>query len=247
MGNINGIMDAPTAIGQPLQRSSARLPPLENGDCLTREDFLRRYEAWPDWKKAELVEGVVYVATPVRFTAHGEQDLAMLTWLGVYQISTPGVRAGGNSTVSLDPDNVPQPDGLMIIDPAWGGQTEIDSHGYVESAPELVEEIAASSVSIDLHQKFEVYRRNHVREYVVWRVLDEEIDWFVLRGDHYERLPLSQDGIYKSEVFPGLWLDPKAMVNSDFVRVHKVLHEGLASREHADFVRELAQKRPKPS
>jgi Uma2 family endonuclease len=241
MGNIKEIMEAPTAIGQPLRKPPGRRPPLENGDRLTREEFLRRYEAWPDWKKAELIEGVVYVATPVRFDGHGEQDAAMLAWLGVYQINTP-VRVGGNSTVSLDPDNVPQPDALMIIDPACGGQAEINVQGYVESAPELVEEIAASSVSIDLNQKFEIYRRNHVREYIVWRVLDEAIDWFVLRGDRYERLPLSDDGIYHSEIFPGLWLDPKAMVNGDLARVHKVLHQGLASPGHADFVAGLPKK-----
>lgn len=37
--------------------------PLENGDRLSRFEFEHRYQAMPELKKAELVEGVVYIKT----------------------------------------------------------------------------------------------------------------------------------------------------------------------------------------
>jgi hypothetical protein len=129
----------------------------------------------------------------------------------------------------------------MIVDPALGGQALIGASGYLEASPELAAEIAASTVSIDLNAKLGVYERHRVREYIVWRIFDREVDWFILRHDHYDRLPLTEEGIYKSEVFPGLWLDASALVRGDLVRVHQVLQQGLASPEHAAFVAKLQQ------
>jgi hypothetical protein len=217
------------------------VPPLEPGDHLTREEFERRYDAMPQVKKAELIEGVVYMPSPVRFRRHGGPHLRLATWLGVYEAHTPGVEAADNSTVRLDLDNEPQPDALMIVLPTHGGQALISADDYIERGPELVGEVAASSASFDLHTKLRVYRRNHVQEYVVWRVLDEAIDWFVLRQSQYERLPLSPAGYYQSEVFPGLWLDPTALARSDLATVLQVLQQGIASPEHAAFVARLQQ------
>jgi hypothetical protein len=225
-------------VTQPHSRS---IPPLENGDRLSREEFERRYEAMPELKKAELIEGVVHVPSPVRFDRHGEQQADLITWLGVYRVHTPGVRVGDNSTVRLDTANEPQPDAVMVVDPARGGTVSISPDGYLESAPELATEIALSSVSIDLTAKLAMYLRNRVREYLVWRVLDREVDWFVLRQERYDRLPANPDGIFASEVFPGLWLDRTALVRGDLARVHQVLQNGLASPEHARFVARLEQ------
>ncbi len=217
-------------------------PPLEPGDHLTRDEFERRYEAMPDLKKAELIEGVVYMPSPVRLDQHGGPHAILLWWLTHYSVFTPGTRVGGNSTVRLDVNNEPQPDGLMIIEPSHGGGVVIGPRGYVESAPELVAEVAASTTSFDLHTKLNVYRSNRVREYLVWRVLDQAIDWFVLRGTDYERLALSPAGFYPSEVFPGLWLDAAALVRSDLAVVLNVLQQGLASPEHAAFVAQLQRQ-----
>ena len=164
----------------PLRASSCEtIPPLENGDTLTRAEFERRYEAMPHLKKAELIEGVVYVPSPVRHRYHGHQHTHLISWLGQYEAHTPGVEASDNVTVRLDLDNEPQPDALLFIDPACGGHALIDADGYIEGAPELVAEVASSSASYDLHAKLRVYRRNGVREYIVWRVLD--------RGDRLVR------------------------------------------------------------
>ena len=213
------------------------VPPLEPGDRLTRAEFERRYQAMPQLRKAELIEGVVYMPSPVRLRLHSRPHLHMATWLGAYEARTPGVLAADNSTVRLDLDNEPQPDLLLLIDPALGGQARVSDDDYVEGAPELVAEIASSSASYDLNVKLNVYRRNGVREYVVWRVLDREIDWFILRGEQYERLRLS--GTLKSEVFPGLWLEPGAMMGGELAGVLDTLQQGFASHAHTAFVDRL--------
>jgi Uma2 family endonuclease len=215
------------------------IPALENGDRLTRAEFERRYEAMPHMKKAELIEGVVYVPSPVRHRQHGAPHAHLIVWLGQYAANTPGVEVGDNSSVRLDLDNEPQPDALLFIDPTRGGQVHISADGILEGAPELVAEVASSSVSYDLHAKLHVYRRNGVREYIVWRVLEREIDWFVLRAGQYERMPVDAQGILRSEVFAGLWLDPAALVRGDLATVLAIVQQGLAGPEHAAFVTRL--------
>ena len=208
---------------------------LETGDRLSRAEFELRYEATPELKTAELLEGVVYVPSPVRFDLHGKPHADLMLWLGYYRAFTPGTSAADNTTIRLDLDNEPQPDALLCIDPERGGRVKVDEK-YLEGSPELVAEVASSSVSIDLGVKFQVYRRNAIQEYIVWRVLDEAIDWFRLRDGKYVALATT-DGILRSEVFPGLWLDAKALVSSDMKRVLAVLDQGIRSPEHATFLR----------
>ena len=215
------------------------VPPLENGDRLTRAEFERRYAAMPHLKKAELIEEVVYVPSPVRYRHHGAPHALLIGWLVQYAAGTPGVGVSDNSTVRLDLDNEPQPDALLLIDPACGGQTHFSSDDYIEGSPELVAEVASSSVSYDLHAKLHAYRRNGVREYIVWRVLEQAIDWFVLRAGQYEPLPVDANGLLRSEVFPGLWLDPGALLRGELATVLAIVQQGLASPEHATFVARL--------
>jgi Uma2 family endonuclease len=217
------------------------IPPLEPGDRLTRDEFERRYEAMPNLKKAELIEGVVYMPSPVRAYRHGMPHADLITWLGSYRAATAGIVAGDNTTARLDLDNEPQPDAMLFIEPTRGGQVRISEDDYVEGAPELVAEVASSSVSFDLHTKFNVYRRCGVKEYVVWRVLDQAIDWFVLVAGAYERLAPSAEEILKSRVFPGLWLDTEALLAGDLARVLAGVQSGVASPEHADFLSRLAK------
>jgi len=216
-----------------------QIPPLEPGDRLSRSEFERRYEAMPELNKAELIEGVVYMPSPVRYRRHGRPHARMITWLGVYESVTPGVETADNSTARLDLDNEPQPDAMLLIDPARGGQARISDDDYVQSAPELVAEIASSSASFDLNAKLHVYRRNGVCEYIVWRVLDREIDWFILREGQYDRTEPAADGLLHSRVFPGLWLDAAAMVRGDLPAVLAAVGRGTASPEHAAFVNRL--------
>jgi Uma2 family endonuclease len=215
------------------------VPPLESGDRLTRDEFERRYAAMPPHTKAELIEGVVYVASPVRHRYHGRQHHHFHGWLGSYEAGTHGVEGGDNSTVRLDLTNEPQPDCVFIIQPERGGRVQIDADGYINGAPDLVAEVTASTASYDLHDKLESFRRNGVREYLVWRVLDRQLDWFVLREGQYERLDPAPDGSLRSTVFPGLWLDPAALLHGDLPAVLALVQQGLASPGHADFVARL--------
>jgi Uma2 family endonuclease len=219
---------------------NSEIPPLVAGDRLTRDEFHRRYMAMPHVTKAELIEGVVYRPSPVSLEGHGEPHGDFITWLGIYRAHTPGVQGADNATVRLDLDNEPQPDVFLRIRPEFGGQSAtVDD--YVEGAPELIAEVAASSASYDLHDKLNAYRRNGVKEYIVWRVWDQAIDWFVLRSGRYEPLSLNANGFYQSEVFPGLWLDPAALIRGDLARVLAVVQQGLATTEHAEFVKRLAE------
>ena len=215
------------------------MPPLENGDRLTRAEFERRYEAMPNLKKAELIEGVVYMPSPVRYERHSHPHTRLVTWLGMYEMDTPGVEAGDNGTIRLDLDNEPQPDAFLIIKPERGGQVRISEDDYIEGAPELVAEVASSSVSYDLGSKLQAYRRNGVREYVVWRVLDGQVDWFVNREGRFEPMLPEPDGILRSTVFPGLWLDPAALTAGNATALKLILQQGLNSPEHAAFVARL--------
>jgi len=227
--------------------SPAKLPPLESGDHLSRDEFERRFDATSDLKRAELLEGVVFVPPPLGFRSHGSPDAAVHTWLGVYRSRTLGTRCAANCSVRLDLENMPQPDALLMIQPECGGQALISKDDYVTGAPELIVEVSSSTASIDLNTKLRVYRRNQVREYLVWRVRDQAFDWFVLRGSDYERLPPDERGILKSAVFPGLWLDSAAMLRDDLTEVLRVLDTGTASPEHAAFVAELAARMPPSS
>jgi Uma2 family endonuclease len=216
----------------------APVPPLEAGQRLTRAEFERRYDAMPHLKKAELIEGVVVMPSPVRIEHHAEPHGLLVLWLGTYRAHTSGVRLADNGTVRLDETNEPQPDATLFI--ARGGQARVDEDDYLAGAPELVAEVSASSVRLDLGPRLEAYRRNGIREYVVWRVDDAAIDWFVLRGQQYEPLPPT-GGVYRSEVFPGLWLNPAALVAEDLLTVLQILQEGIASAEHAAFAASLRQ------
>ena len=226
-----------------LHLSHNQLPPLQNGDRLTRLEFERRYTAMPHLKKAELIEGAVYMASPLQFEPHAEPHGDLMIWLGNYKGATPGLRMGDNPTVRLDLDNEPQPDALLMIDAVCGGSAFIGEDGYVEGAPELVAEVATSSAAIDLGDKKRAYRRNRVKEYIVWQVFDQKIDWYHLTNDDYVGLDVNENGVICSLVFPGLWLDISAMLVGDMARVLAVLQQGLASEAHQQFVQKLADHR----
>lgn len=217
------------------------VPPLQNGDHLTREEFERRYEAMPEHVRAELIEGVVYLSSPVRAEGHGDETSSMDLWLGIYALHTRGTRVSSNATVELDDFNEPQPDISLRVLPRFGGQSGT-SGGYIEGAPEFVAEVAASTKSIDLFEKKDAYHRNGVREYLVWRVLDGELDWFAWREAGYERLAPDESGVYRSEAFPGLWLDAPALLRDDMLQVERVLQRGLAGPEHEEFVARLTAR-----
>ena len=234
-------------IPRPAAAAAEAVPPLRDGDRLTAAEFLRRYEAMPHHCKAELIGGRVYLmASPVSADGHGDQHFDLVTWLGVYRAATPGVAGSDNATVHLTDTQTPQPDILLRLQPECGGRCRLLENRQIEGPPELVAEIARSSVNSDLHDKLDAYRAHGVREYLVWRTEDAAVDWFALRGSGdaatYEPLPAGDGGVICSEVFPGLRLDPAALLRRDLGTVLAVLNAGLASGEHAAFAAGLAAK-----
>ena len=188
-------------------------PPLESGDRLTREEFHCRYSEYPEIKKAELVEGVVYVGGRVRTTAHGEPHALVVGWLGLYAAEKPDLHVANSTTVFLDERNEVQPDAVLLrFEPGVVRETEDD---FVEGAPQLIVEVALSSASYDLHDKKEAYRRSRVREYVVLRTLDDALDWFELRDGAYARREPDERGIIESGQFPGLRLHVPSLLARD--------------------------------
>ncbi len=223
------------------QAKPVRRPPLQNGDRLTRAEFERRYAALPNLRKAELIEGVVQMPSPVH-VEHMEADLAILGWLSVYVAMTPGVRGGGDGSVRLDADNEVQPDALLRIDERCGGQSRVTADGFIEGAPELVVEISGSTVSYDLHAKLNIYRRAGVREYVVWRVYDGAVDWFVLDEGRYLAQTPDAQGCYHSQGFPGLTLPVPALLAGDLAQVLSAVQQGVQTPEHQAFVQQLSER-----
>ena len=220
-----------------------RIPPLQNGDRLSADEFERRFDATPGLQKAELIDGVVYMPPPVSDEYHSEPQFDVVGWLAQYRAATPGIAGSDNGTLRLDPKNRPQPDVALRVLPEHGGRVTRDADGYLVAAPEFIFEVSASSASYDLNVKFELYRRHGVREYVVWRVYETALDWFMLRDGIYARQAPGADGVLRSEMFPGLWLDAAALLRGDLSAVMRVQQMGLASPEHAAFVARLAASR----
>ncbi len=211
-------------------------PALEPGDQLSRDEFERRYERMPHGRKADLIEGTVYLPSPLRVEAHAKPHIRLATWLGNYESETPGVLSLDNSSVRLDLDNEPQPDLILIKLPVKGGQARISEDDYIEGAPELAVEIVGSSRAYDLHKKKGAYRRNGVCEYLAWITSEKRVVWWELHEGEYEEIPADNDGLLKSRVFPGLWLDAGALLRGELKAVLATLRRGIESPEHAAFL-----------
>jgi Uma2 family endonuclease len=224
-------------------QSSRKVPPLCEGERLSREEFERRYAAMPHLKKAELIEGVVHMAPPaVRWDFHARPDVLIAGWLMVYEAGTPGVQTGHNASLRLGIENEPQPDSVLLIEPRCGGRVRFSSDNYVEGPPEFVAEISASTLARDLDKR-QVYLNTGVSEYLIWRVEERVIDWLSARDGAYVPLDPDQHGIAKSQTFPGLWLDVPSMLRLDSAAVLRAVQKGLASAEHAAFVANLALRK----
>ena len=220
---------------------SLAVPPLVDGERLDRATFHERYEAMPPRTRAELIGGVVVMSSPAR-KSHGKFVCEVAVWAGYYRKGVTGLESGCDATHFLDDLAEVQPDVYLRILPEFGGQTW-DEGEYIAGSPELVVEVAYSSKPNDLGPKFEDYRRTGVLEYLVVTLDPEAIHWFVRRGDQLMPMSPGPDGVYRSEVFPGLWLDPDALFADDLERLIATLELGLAKPEHAAFVDRIRARR----
>ena len=214
---------------------------LVEGQRLDQPTFHARYEAMPPGTRAELINGVVLMPSPVG-PAHGLAQFPVIAWLSFYLENTPGIQGMDNTSTAMGLKSEPQPDILLRIAPEFGGQTQTDRR-FVDGVPELLVEVSHMSRYTDLGPKFEDYERVGVLEYVVRAIEPDEVYWFVLRKGRFVDLEPGPDGIYCSEVFPGLWLDPGALLAGDTRRLRAVVDMGCATPEHAAFVARLAAAR----
>ncbi len=220
-------------------------PWLENGEQMDQKTFHERYLRMPPGIKAELIGGIVYImASPLSYR-HGRGDARASGWLFLYSAATPGTEVQLAATTILGPKSEPQPDSALLILPEYGGQTTVDDsrEGYTVGGPELVVEVAQSSRSYDLGTKLADYERGGVREYLVLDMKDQVVRWHHRVGERFAPLGRDGDGLIRSRTFPGLWLDPDAMMANDKPRLIAALNLGLASPEHAAFVADLRRRR----
>jgi Uma2 family endonuclease len=213
------------------------IPPLENGDRLNSIEFEKLCHTVPENIKTELINGVVYMAAALRYQGHALPHSYIMGWLAFYMANTPGVELADNATIRLDLDNQPQPDALLRI--KKGGQSRVSKDDYIEGAPELIMEIAGSTASYDLHDKLQVYRRHGVKEYIVWQVYDQKIDWFYLHEGKYLTFEPDSEGLIESQVFPGLVLAVDALLDYDLAKVLTVLQKQLNTERHSAFIQQL--------
>ena len=224
-------------VNAPPVATDRRLPPLRAGERLDQPTFHARYEAMPSGTRAELIGGVVHMPSPVS-NHHGQPHDDLATCLGLYRAKTPGIGTSVSGTTILGDDSEPQPDAFMRVQ--VGGQTRLDAQGYVVGCPELVCEVANSTADYDLRAKRLDYERYGAGEYFALIVPQGRLVWFVRVGDRLVETPPDGDGIYRSRVFPGLWIDAAALLGGNAGRLLDVLIQGLATPEHAAFAAALA-------
>src|SRR4051794_11753704 len=173
---------------------------------------------------------------------HSVMENHVSGWLGVYKAYTAGCQAGNNMTWLMLEEESPQPDVSLWILPECGGQAT-SMEPYASGAPELVAEVCTSNTGYDLHQKLEVYQEAGVQEYLAVLMWEREVRWHRLSDRRFKVVPAPTDGIYRSALFPGLWLDAAAQLAGDLARVLAVLQHGIKSPEHDAFVKRLAVRR----
>ena len=216
-------------------------PPLNSGDHLSRAEFRRRYGMYPEIKKAELIEGVVIVDSPVH-RQHGRPHFQISAILGVFVAHTPGLLAGDNESVVLDQDNELQPDLFVGIDATRGGQVVDSEEGPLMGVPEFVVEVAASSAAYDLHSKLNVYQRNGVQEYLVLLAYEREMRFFRLIDGEYIAVEPDAEGVLRSQVLPGFWFRSDWFWEGRLAELLQLVQEGIGSPEHQEFVGSLAAR-----
>ncbi len=222
-----------------METSQVATVTLITGERMDRAEFMRRWEEIPEIKKAELIEGVVFVASPVG-SEHGRREIRIGWWLTQYADATPGCECGTNVTWYME-KSAPQPDAFLRVRPDCGGQSG-DERLYHTGAPELAVEVCETSTEVDFGPKLRLYRRAGVREYITIEIFPRRIVWRTLEQSSYVTLPPDPDGVIRSRVFPGLWLDVAGFWEDNAVKLMATLERGLATPEHTAFKERLQRK-----
>ena len=220
--------------------ATAAPPELRHGDRMSQAEFHRIYAEMPEDFKAELIGGVVQVASPLKLP-HGTHHVKLTAVIAAFEGNSPGLQAADNTTLILAPDDEPQPDLFLRVLPEYGGQSYSTPNQYAQGAPELVAEIADSSRIIDANDKLPRYRLAGVIEYLLVDLHEQRVRWFDLRAG--DEIAADAQGVFHSRIFPGLWLHGPALFAGNYQLLMATVHQGLATPEHAAFVQHLAAQR----
>jgi len=212
---------------------------LHNGDRMKRREFHIAYCQMPESYRAELIGGIVFEPSPLGWS-HGKYHMRLSLLLEMYAAHTPGTEGGDNATVFLSEEDEVQPDLVLRTIQRCGGKSRLTVKDYVEGAPELVTEVASSSRAIDLHLKKERYALAGVLEYIVLCLRPKRLYWFNLQGN--TELRADTDGIFRSAIFPGLWIHGEGLLQLDYKLTADALNRGLRSPEHKSFVSQSTKK-----
>ena len=210
---------------------------LREGERLTRDEFMRRWEAMPDLKFAELIDGIVHMPSPLS-NVHGDFHARVCVWLGNYVMVTPGCLLVTSVTWLMTDTSVPQPDLALKILAEYGGKSWMEGE-YPGGAPELIVEISHTTGSRDSGVKQRLYERSGVREYLIVKTKKRQISWNELVEGKYREIQPGEDGLLRSRVFPGLWLNTTALWNCDYGGLYAGVQQGASIPEHAEFVDKL--------
>ena len=212
-------------------------PPLCEGEQLTRGEFMRRWEAMPDLKFAELIDGIVHMPSPLA-DIHSDFQIRISVWLAQYAMATVGCAVRANGTCLMSKRNVPQPDLALKILAEYGGQSWMEGE-YPGGAPELIVEISHTTGARDSGVKQRLYERSGVLEYLIVKSKKRQLVWHELVEGKYREIQPGADGLFRSRVFPGLWLNAEALWNCDYAALSTAVQQGTSTPEHAEFVGKL--------
>lgn len=201
---------------------NAGTPLLITGMKMSREEFIETWDNEPNLKCAELIDGTVFVSSPVSLD-HGIYESLMVAWLRAYSSKVPGWTCATNVTWYIQ-DSAPQPDVSL-----FRSDVSTERRGkYPVGAPAIAVEVCVSSRDYDFGPKKALYQRAGVEEYITVETFSKTITWRTLVGGSYQNLPVDNDGIIRSRALPGLWLDVAALWREDDDALRECVRRGLA-------------------
>jgi Uma2 family endonuclease len=186
-------------------------------------------ERIPEGLKADLIDGVIHVASPDNLK-HYEIDfwLAEIIARFLRKRKIKGRVFGWRIAFRLDDENGPEPD-LAYVGPE---RTHLIRATHVKGPPDWALEIVSpSSVERDYTQKHDQYERFGVPEYWIIDPVEERMTCYRLGKNGKYKEIRSREGKIHSQVIPGFWVRPEWFWQSPLPDEDETLREILAAAD----------------